>query len=202
MRLRDVLPIMQRRILDHTTYRGIPTLRNPIDYWVYQELLWKIQPDVIVELGNRVGGGLVFFSDFCDRMGHGKVIGVDIRNRQLHHRVISERITTIKGNAVDSFYKVKAMINRDDRVMVFEDSSHTFDNTLAVLCLYSKLLQVGDYIIVEDGICNHGLKDGPKPGPYEAIEAFMDGNEDFEIDRTLESFLITWNPKGYIKRIR
>ena len=201
MRLRDVLPIMQRRILDKSTYRGIPTLRNPIDYWIYQELLWSIQPDVIIELGNRLGGGLVFFADFCDRIDHGKVIGVDIRDRQLHHRVISERITTIKGTAIDSFDQVKAMIDREDRVIVFEDSSHTFKNTLAVLELYSTLLRVGDYIVVEDGICNHGLE-GPQPGPYEAIEAFMAGNEYFEIDRKLESFLITWNPKGYIRRIR
>ena len=59
---------------------------------------------------------------------------------------------------------------------MIEDSSHTYDNTLAVLRTYSGLTQVGDYFIVEDSICHHGLEVGPSPGPYEAIEAFVAEN--------------------------
>ena len=40
-----------------------------------------------------------------------------------------------------------------------------------------------------------------EPGPYEAIEKFTEENKNFEIDREKESYLITWNPKGYLKRI-
>ena len=35
----------------------------------------------------------------------------------------------------------------------------------------------------------------------EAIEAFIENNDHFEIDRTKEPFCITWNPKGYLKRV-
>ncbi len=45
-----------------------------------------------------------------------------------------------------------------------------------------------------------GLDVGPNPGPYEAIDAFVAENDGFEIDRDMESFLITWNPKGYLRR--
>ncbi|WP_205127274.1 MULTISPECIES: CmcI family methyltransferase [unclassified Okeania] len=69
-----------------------------------------------------------------------------------------------------------------------------------MLRTYSTLIKTGDYFIVEDGICHHGLPVGPKSGPYEAIEAFVNENSDFEIDRGRESFLITWNPKGYLRR--
>jgi len=87
--------------------------------------------------------------------------------------------------------------------LVIEDSSHTYDNTLNVLNTYSELIKPGDYFIVEDGICHHGLSIGPKPGPYEAIETFVNSEtSDFKIDRSKESFLITWNPKGYLKRTR
>jgi len=65
---------------------------------------------------------------------------------------------------------------------------------------YSVLIKPGDYLIVEDSICHHGLSVGPEPGPYEAIETFVNENSDFEIDRSRESFLITWNPKGYLRR--
>lgn len=60
----------------------------------------------------------------------------------------------------------------------------------------------GGYFIVEDSILHHGLDVGPAPGPFEAIEAFVEENQNFEIDRSKESFFITWNPKGFLKRVR
>ena len=87
-----------------------------------------------------------------------------------------------------------------DDVLIIEDSAHTFDNTLNVLKRYSPLIKPGGYFIVEDTICHHGLDVGPSPGPYEAVEAFLEMNPNFESDRSKEPFLITWNPKGYLKR--
>lgn len=87
-----------------------------------------------------------------------------------------------------------------ERVLVIEDSSHTYDNTLAVLRTYSGLTLPGDLFIVEDSICHHGLDVGPNPGPYEAIEAFVQENPAFEVDRSQEALFITWNPKGYLRR--
>src|SRR5881296_996723 len=46
------------------------------------------------------------------------------------------------------------------------------------------------------------LEVGPRPGPYEAIETFLATDARFEADRSQESFVITWNPKGYLKRVR
>jgi len=107
----------------------------------------------------------------------------------------------IEGDACRNLEKVEQLISKEESVLIIDDSSHTHDNTLNVLRLYSKLIKPGDYFIVEDSICYHGLELGPKPGPYEAIETFTKENADFEIDRSREHFLITWNPKGYLKRI-
>ena len=90
----------------------------------------------------------------------------------------------------------------DSSVLVIEDSSHEFENTLSILNKYSQLVTVGSYIIVEDSICHHGLEVGPSPGPYEAIERFLLDSSDFEIDKACEDFGITWNPNGYLRRIR
>lgn len=84
--------------------------------------------------------------------------------------------------------------------MIIEDSAHTYDNTLRVLRTYSPLIRPGNYFIVEDSICHHGLDVGPSPGPYEAIEDFLAEDSTFEIDSSRESFVITWNPKGYLKK--
>ena len=85
--------------------------------------------------------------------------------------------------------------------MVVEDSAHTYENTLKVLEGYSRLIGIGNYFIVEDGICHHGLDVGPNPGPYEAVETFVAGSSGFVIDRSREAYCITWNPKGYLKRV-
>jgi cephalosporin hydroxylase len=201
MPLREVLAIMQDRIMNRTTYFGVRALKNPLDHWVYQELIYETQPDVIVEIGNASGGSTLSLAHVCDLLGRGKVVGIDLSHEGVpecvknHHRIIF-----LEGDACQCFSEVAKLISATDRVLIIEDSSHTYQNTLNILRTYSFLLKPGDYFIVEDGICHHGLSIGPQPGPYEAIKTFVEENRDFEIDRDRESFLITWNPKGYVRR--
>lgn len=203
MPLREVLAIMQDRIMNQTTYFGVKALKNPLDHWVYQELIYEAQPDIIIEIGNASGGSTLSLAHICDLLNRGRIIGIDIAHAGVPEHVKNHcRITLIEGDACQCFVDVGKLISKNDRVLIIEDSSHTYQNTLDILRTYSVLLKSGDYFIVEDGICHHGLSLGPKPGPYEAIETFVKENEDFEIDRSRESFLITWNPKGYLKRIR
>lgn len=203
MPISKCLLIMQARTMNRTNYFGVSTLKNPIDSWIYQEIFYETQPDVIIEIGNASGGSTLFWAHMCELIGKGRVIGLDLSHEHVpDHVKLNPRITFIEGDACQNFNTVRGLISDKERVLIIEDSSHTYDNTLNLLRLYSPLVKIGDYFIVEDSICHHGLPEGPKPGPYEAIETFMDENEEFEIDRSRESFLITWNPKGYLKRKR
>ncbi len=203
MPLRKALAIMQDRIMHQTTYFGVKALKNPLDHWVYQELIYENQPDIIIEIGNANGGSTLSLAHFCDLLGRGKVIGLDISHQGIPDLVKNHcRITLIEGDACQCFTEVEKLVSSNDRVLIIEDSAHTYENTLNILRTYSVLLKAGDYFIVEDSICHHGLSVGPSPGPYEAIEAFLKENGDFAIDRNRESFLITWNPKGYLRRTR
>jgi cephalosporin hydroxylase len=201
MPLREVLPIMQQRIVSQTSYFGVKTWKSPLDFWIYQEILWQMRPDLIVEIGNASGGSTLALAHLCDLLGKGRVIGLDLSHERVPEPVKRHpRITFLDGDACDNFPRVAAEIAATDRILIIEDSSHTYENTLKVLRTYSPLTRPGDYFIVEDSICWHGIEHGPSPGPYEAIETFVRENPDFEIDRDMESFLITWNPKGYLKR--
>lgn len=203
MPLKEVLQIMQDRIMNQTTYFGVKALKNPLDFWIYQEIIFETKPDFIIEIGNFNGGSTLSLAHICNCLGNGTVIGIDISHANVPDIVKSHpRILMIEGDACESFQSVRNIVNEAASVLVIEDSSHTFDNTLNVLKTYSKLIKKGGYFIVEDGICHHGLDIGPDPGPYEAIEVFIEQNQDFEIDRGKESFFITWNPKGYLKKVR
>lgn len=200
--LSEILRLMQDRIMTKTKYFGITTWKNPIDYWVYQEIIFEHKPDVIIEIGNAFGGSALALAHICDNIGNGKIIGIDIDQKSLSKLSVNHnRITFLEGDACKMFDKVKELIKPTDKVLIIEDSSHTYENTLNVLRTYGNLIKSGDYFIVEDSICYHGLEVGPNPGPYEAITDFLKENSDFICDREKESFFITWNPKGFLKRI-
>lgn len=77
--LKNVLPRIQQRIMGETSYFGVKTLKNPLDYWVYQEIIYAAQPDVIIEIGTNWGGSTLALAHLLDLVGKGRVIGIDIR---------------------------------------------------------------------------------------------------------------------------
>lgn len=202
MTVHDLIQLMQARIVDRTTYFGIQTLKNPLDFWVYQELISSVQPDAIVEVGNFRGGSLLALAHLCDARKKGRVIGIDVDQKEIADVVRAHpRVSLIEGDAVEKISDVRRAVKESNRVMVIEDSSHTYENTLAVMRAYADLVSRESYLIVEDGNCHHGLDIGPSPGPYEAVTEFMRDNSQFVIDRDCESFFLTWNPRGYLRRV-
>jgi cephalosporin hydroxylase len=200
--LRKILWAM-RNTQDRSSYFGVWTMKSPLDFWVYRELVFDIKPDVIVEIGNWSGGITLAFAHILDHIGKGRVIGLDIDHNKVPQIVRDHpRITLITGDACESLPKVKGLIKDGEKVLIIEDSSHTYENTLNVLKAFSPLVTKGSYFIVEDSIIHHGVGSQTDKGPYAAIETFIRGNRDFEIDRSKEKFVITWNPKGYLKRVR
>lgn len=201
--LKEILPSIQNRIMNSTTYCGIQTWKNPLDAWVYQEIIFQKKPDFIIEIGNFSGGSTLFLAHLLDLMGlsNSKVIGIDISQEKIPSIVRNHpKVLLFEGDACSLFKEVENLIPKGSEVLVIEDSLHTYKNTLNVLRTYSPLIQSGGYFIVEDGICHHGLDLGPNPGPYEALEKFIEENKDFETDRDKESFGITWNPMGFLRR--
>lgn len=203
--LGELLKIMQKGMMQQSTYFGVQAWKCPTDFWIYQEILYETRPDVIIEIGCNRGGGTLALHHLCQNLGKGRVIGIDISLDKLAPTVTgTPGIHFIEADASQCFEEVNALVKPGERVLIIEDSSHTYDNTLSLLEQYSALVQVGDYFIVEDSICDHGLvmSDPPEKGPYEAIEAFVADNPDWVIDRDRERFLVTWNPKGYLQRVR
>jgi len=50
----------------------------PSDIILMQELIFKVKPDIIIEIGIAHGGALIFYSSLLEILGKGKAIGVDI----------------------------------------------------------------------------------------------------------------------------
>jgi len=151
--LKKVLQIMDHRIKHQTTYFGVRAFQNPLDFWVYREIIFDVKPDVIIEIGNCYGGITLALAHILHHMQKGRVIGLDMDHEKVPAIVKKHpRITLITGDACKSFEKVRELIKDQDKVLIIEDSSHTYANTLNVLRKFSPLVTPGSYFIVEDSI--------------------------------------------------
>ncbi len=89
----------------------------------------------------------------------------------------------------------------DGPVIVILDSDHSRDHVLAELRAYADIVTPGGYCIVEDtNVNNHPVLPHWGPGPMEAVDAFLAERDDFEIDPWRERFMLTMNPRGYLRR--
>lgn len=87
--------------------------------------------------------------------------------------------------------------------MVILDSDHKKVHVLNELKIYSKFVSKGSYLIVEDSNINgHPVLPNFGLSPMEAIKDFLKENKNFIIDKTKEKFFLTFNPNGYLKRIK
>lgn len=188
---------------NNTNWLGTKVLKNPLDMWVFQEIVNETRPDVIVEAGTFWGGSALYLANLFDLLGHGQVVTIDIE--EMKGRPRHPRIHYLLGSstAPEIVAEVKSFLSPQDKVMVILDSDHHKPHVLQELKIYSQLVTKGSYLIVEDTDINgHPVFRSFGPGPMEAIEEFMQTNSDFVADRSREKFLMTHNPKGYLRRIR
>src|SRR5690554_4382940 len=66
-----------------TYWMGTPLLKCPLDLWIYQEIIYEIKPDVIIETGTHQGGSARFLAYLLDVVGKGRVITVDVKSPEI-----------------------------------------------------------------------------------------------------------------------
>lgn len=187
-----------------TTWLGAKCEKNPLDAWVYQEILYETKPEVIVETGVRFGGSVLYWASLCDVMNKGLVVGVDVTLKDVHTSVFNHpRIRLIMGDSVDP--AVLAWVHKmtdGKRTMVVLDSAHDREHVLAELWAYGPIVTPGCYMVCEDGNINgHPVVPRFGPGPAEALAEFLTQSHGWEVDRARERLLVTFNPGGFLRRV-
>ena len=199
----------------HFEWLGRPVIQYPQDVVAFQELVWAVRPDVLVETGIAHGGSLILSAsllamlDLADAEQSGtaldprrpkrKVVGVDIDIRA-HNRSAMEAhplrhyVRMIEGSAVDEavFGRVRDEVGNAGRVLVSLDSNHTHDHVLRELELYAPLVTPGSYCIVYDTVIEDLPADsfadrpwGRGDNPKTAVWEYLKSHPEFEIDRSI-----------------
>ncbi len=205
------------------SWLGRPIIQLPQDVFAMQELIWSVQPDLIIETGIAHGGSLVFSASMlelnaaCGGPQDAQVLGIDIDIRA-HNRAAIEahpmfkRIEMIKGSSIapEIIEQVHAAAKRRQRVLVCLDSNHTHDHVLAELNAYAPLTSAGSYCVVFDTAIEEAPVEmfadrswGPGNNPKTAVREFLKIDDRFEIDHSISNkLLITVAPDGYLRRIK
>lgn len=188
----------------NTHWLGIPIAKCPMDLWVYQEMIHEQRPDLIIETGTWCGGSALYLASVCDLVGKGSVVSIDVADGE-EPRPTHSRIRYVRGSSVErgTYDRVRRMASEKRRVMVILDSDHRRDHVLEELRLYSELVTVGGYLIVEDTNLN-GYPVLPRhgPGPMEAVRDFLRDNDAFVAAHEREKLYLTFNPGGFLQRLR
>jgi len=205
------------------TWLGRPIIQYPQDMLAMQQLIYQVQPDLIIETGIAHGGSLIFSASMlelnaiCGGPADAEVLAIDIDIRQ-HNRVsisehpMSRRITMIQGSSVadDVVAQVRAKAAGKKRVLVALDSNHTHAHVAAELAAYAPLVTVGSYCVVFDTVIEdlptEACPDrpwGPGDNPKTALWAFLKDHPEFQIDSRLDQqLMVSMAPEGYLKRVR
>ena len=183
-----------------TRWRGLELQKNPLDLWVYTQIICETKPDVIIELGTRTGGSATYLRDMSELVGvSSKVITIDVTKCvndlgynvwHIHGNDCSENVLRLVREASGSPHKV----------MAIADSDHSEEHVYRQLVNYGPIVSPGCYFIVED--TNHAvIHNREERTPLAAVKRFLSESDQFVADRDREQFLLTFNPMGYLKRV-
>ena len=202
------------------TWLGRPIIQYPQDIVAMQELIWAVQPDLIIEAGIAHGGSLVMSASILalldlfdsersgnfttDSLQKRKVLGIDIDIRQ-HNRIeiinhpLSSRIDMIQGSSTDPHIiaEVFDYAGSFNKILVLLDSNHTHDHVLSELNAYAPLVTPDSYCVVFDTVIENMPEDSfpdrdwsKGNNPQTAVREFLQTHPQFEIDESIESKLL------------
>jgi len=199
------------------TWLGRPVIQYPQDIVAIQEIIYRVQPDLIIETGIAHGGSLILHASICELIGKGEVLGIDIDIREhnkaeiISHKM-GKRISMIEGSSIspEIVKQVAERAKGKEKVLVILDSNHTHDHVLEEIKCYSNFVTIDSYLLVFDTIVEdlpgeiyNNRSWGVGNNPKTAVWQFLKENDAFVVDNAIDNkLLISVAPGGYLKRIR
>lgn len=203
------------------SWMGRPIIQLPEDAIRVQEVLFAVQPDVLIETGVAHGGSLIYYASLFKAMERGRVVGVDIEIRKANRdaieaHIVSPLISLIEGSSTDEsvLAEVRSHIRPGDSILVILDSNHSKAHVAEELEKYAPLVTVGSYIVATDGIMEdlsdvpHGDASWVDDNPSAAAREFAAEHPEFVLEQPawpfneskLERNVTHW-PDAWLRRI-
>ena len=208
------------------TWLGRPIIQYPQDILAFQEIVFRVKPELIIETGVAHGCSLILSATILNlldqqenierKLSKRKVLGIDIdirthNKKALENHFLYDYIELIEGSSISKLvaHQVEEFSNRYKTILVCLDSNHSHKHVLEELKIYSKLTSINSYCIVFDTLTENLPKGmiknrpwGKGDNPMTAVDEFLSTNNSFVPDHSIDNkLLISANPKGYLRRI-
>ncbi len=189
-----------------THFLGVTCWKSVSDMWNYQEILWDLKPDLIIEFGANEGGTTLFFHTIMKTIKSDfKIFSVDIDDSKLDPRIrtLSE-VEFSKSSSTDEkiLNRLKEITGKKQmRIFAILDSDHSKKHVLGEMRLLREILTKGDYMVVEDSNINgHPVYPKWGEGPMEAILEYQKTYPDDYVSDTKREgkFGFTFAPAGFL----
>jgi cephalosporin hydroxylase len=185
-----------------TTWLGRRIETAPTDLVAYQEIISDVRPDYVVETGTGDGGRSLFLASICELVGHGEVISIGAEHGEELPRHPRLRYVEGRAHAPDVVQQVRRIVDRG-RALVILGSCVDRVKTTAEFDAYSSLVPVGSYVVITDTIVNgHPVWPAFGDGPAESVKQVLALHGEFVQDPNMEKYSLTFNPGGFLKRVR
>lgn len=191
-------------------WKGMRFFQAPTDMIAIQQLVWKEQPDLIIEIGTHGGGSAVFLSEIMRSYNPAAIIvTMDPDNSNIDPNGLFYKTPEIKflhgaSNDPNIFAQVQAHAAGKKKIMVIQDGLHSFEGVSSDLAMYGELVTVGSYFVVQDTTLDRAYG-GAFNGAFKAIQTYcaagQKGYGRFAPDKAYEYLLFSTNHNGYLKKI-
>ena len=189
-----------------TRYKGLRLCKNPFDLALYLQLIQKLRPQTIIEVGTSEGGSAIWFDDLCKSLGLATgILSFDIAPPGLESTPTVQFFEADAGDPERTF-PTELLKDVPHPWLVIDDSAHTYSTVSRLLNYFDKLLQPGDYMVVEDGIVadlQGDHYDTFDDGPNRAVAEFLESKQArYRIDTSLCDFFgynVTYCPNAWLE---
>jgi cephalosporin hydroxylase len=199
------------KVWQNMWFLGTRIQKNPCDLWMMQQLLYEVRPDFVIEAGTAYGGSALYWAHVLDGLGleDSKVITIDIVDRchDAREQPLWQQYVEFHHESSTDPELVEEIRRRvaGKTVLVCLDSWHADHHVEAECEAYGPMVSPGSYLVVEDTSMDLlGQKpDGAEAGPGAAVERYLAGAGGalFEVDRSREQMILTFNPGGWLRRV-
>jgi len=185
-----------------TNFLGIGMLKCPNDLWAYHDIMVRVRPKTVLEMGTFAGGSAMWFAFLMDMLGiDGRVYSVDIDPTHRQPNAKHPRIAFVTASSVDP-QLAKSLIDARDTsapLLVVLDSDHSEAHVRAELELYAPACRVGDRLVVEDT----NVAWPHDRGARGALESYLaEHPNEWRHDIVSERWLLTMHPGGWLERVK
>ncbi len=185
-----------------TDWLGLRLNKSPGDLLMYQQIVSELRPDWIIEQRTGNGGQALFFASVCELLGHGQVLSIDDRAQPdlpEHPRL---RYLVMPTHGDETRQAVDEIVG-DGEALVVLGTSGSSNRMIREFDTYYHHVPVGSYVIMENTIVGgHPVWPSFGPGPSEAVKDIIANHHDWVSDPLRERYGLSFNPDGYLKRVR